>query len=94
MDQLELQGRIFNSRLLTGTGKFRDKKLIEPMLESSESEIITMALRRVNFQNPQENILNYIPKKITLLPNTSGARNAEEVIKIAMIAPLVMKYSI
>jgi len=86
MDQLELQGKVFNSRLLTGTGKFRDKKLIESMLKSSESEIITMALRRVNFQNPQENILNYIPKHITLLPNTSGARNAEEAIKIAMIA--------
>ncbi|SQD08332.1 Thiazole synthase [Fusobacterium necrophorum subsp. necrophorum] len=86
MDQLKLQGKIFNSRLLTGTGKFRDKKLIEPMLESSESEMITMALRRVNFQNPQENILNYIPKHISLLPNTSGARDAKEAIKIAMIA--------
>ena len=45
-----------------------------------------MALRRVNFANPKENVLNYIPKGITLLPNTSGARNAEEAIKIARIA--------
>lgn len=86
MDTLVLQGKIFQSRLLTGTGKFRDKNLIAPMLEASKSEIITMALRRVNFENPQENILNYIPKGMTLLPNTSGARNAEEAIKIAMIA--------
>ena len=46
-------------------------------------QIITMALRRINFQNPKENILNYIPKHITLLPNTSGAGPAEEAVKIA-----------
>lgn len=85
-DELQLNGKTFQSRLLTGTGKFRDKNLIAPMLEASESQIITMALRRVNFQNPQENILSYIPKTIQLLPNTSGARTAEEAIKIAMIA--------
>ena len=56
------------------------------MLEASKSNIITMALRRINFDNPKENILNYIPKGITLLPNTSGARNAEEAVKIARIA--------
>ena len=56
------------------------------MLEASKSNIITMALRRINFENPKENILNYIPKHITLLPNTSGARNAEEAVKIARIA--------
>ena len=70
----------------TGTGKFSDKNLIAPMLEASKSNIITMALRRINFENPKENILNYIPKHITLLPNTSGARNAEEAVKIARIA--------
>ena len=86
MDKLELKGHEFESRLLTGTGKFSDKNLIAPMLEASGSNIITMALRRVNFANPKENVLNYIPKGITLLPNTSGARNAEEAIKIARIA--------
>ncbi len=78
MDKLILGGKEFGSRLLTGTGKFSDKGLIAPMLESSKSEIITMALRRVDFSMPNENILNYIPKGITLLPNTSGARSAEE----------------
>lgn len=86
MDKLILKGHEFKSRLLTGTGKFSDKNIITPMLNASESNIITMALRRVNFSNPKENILNYIPKEVTLLPNTSGARNAEEAIKIARIA--------
>ena len=86
MDKLILGGREFGSRLLTGTGKFGDKNLIPKMLDESKSEIITMALRRVDFSNPGENILNFIPKHMTLLPNTSGARNAEEAIKIARIA--------
>ncbi len=86
MDKLILGGKKFSSRLLTGTGKFSNKELIAPMLESSKSEIITIALRRVDFSMPNENILNYIPKGITLLPNTSGARTAEEAIKIARIA--------
>lgn len=86
MDKLILKGHEFSSRLLTGTGKFSNKELVAPMLEESGSQIITMALRRVNFNNPKENILNYIPKGITLLPNTSGARNAQEAIKIARIA--------
>lgn len=86
MEKFILKGKEFSSRLLTGTGKFADKNLVDPMLEASGSQIITMALRRINFQNPKENILNYIPKHITLLPNTSGARTAEEAIKIARIA--------
>lgn len=86
MDKLILGGVEFKSRLLTGTGKFSSKDEIPKMLEASQSQIITMALRRVNLNNSDENILNYIPKEITLLPNTSGARNAEEAIKIARIA--------
>jgi len=85
-NKLILGGHVFESRLLTGTGKFSDKNLIEPMLDSSNSQIITMALRRIDFKNPKENILNYIPKNVRLLPNTSGARTAEEAIKIARIA--------
>lgn len=86
MDKLILGGVEFESRLLTGTGKFSSKDEIPKMLKESGSQIMTMALRRVNFNNSDENILNYIPKNITLLPNTSGARNAEEAIKIARIA--------
>ncbi len=86
MDILKIGNKEFSSRLLSGTGKFRDKNTIKEMLEKSGSQIITIALRRVNLENPQDNILNYIPKNITLLPNTSGARNAKEAIRIAHIA--------
>ncbi len=86
MDKLILGGKEFKNRLLTGTGKFASKNIIPNMLAASESKMITMALRRVDFSSPQENILNYIPKDVNLLPNTSGARNAEEAIKIARIA--------
>lgn len=86
MDKLIIGTHEFSSRLLTGTGKFSDKKFIAPMLEASKSEMITMALRRVDFLMPNENILNFIPKDIILLPNTSGARTAQEAIKIARIA--------
>ncbi|NOX16072.1 MAG: thiazole synthase [Epsilonproteobacteria bacterium] len=86
MDILKIGNKEFSSRLLSGTGKFRDKNDIKKMLEKSGSQIITVALRRVNLENPIDNILNYIPKHITLLPNTSGARNAKEAIRIAHIA--------
>jgi thiazole synthase len=56
------------------------------MLSASGSEMITVALRRVNFDAKEENIINYIPRHITLLPNTSGARNADEAVRIARIA--------
>ncbi len=86
MDKLIIGGIEFNSRLITGTGKFSNYGLIEPMLEKSESEMITVALRRVDISGKSENILDFIPKNIKLLPNTSGARTAEEAIKIARIA--------
>ena len=76
----------FASRLFTGTGKFASKKLITPMLEASGSQMITVALRRVDPNAGKENILNYIPDSVTLLPNTSGARTAREAVRIARIA--------
>lgn len=85
-DILTIGGKNFNSRLLTGTGKFGSHEIIKPMLNASGSEMITVALRRVNLSEPDDNILNFIPKEITLLPNTSGARNAEEAVRLARIA--------
>ncbi|AFS78180.1 thiazole synthase ThiG [Gottschalkia acidurici 9a] len=85
-DKLIIGGKEFSSRLLVGTGKYSSDKLIPQVLEKSKSEIITVALRRVNFSSDSENILSYIPKGIQLLPNTSGARNAEEAIRIARLA--------
>lgn len=85
-DLLTLGPKTFSSRLLTGTGKFASKTLIAPMLEASGSQMITVALRRVDPGADQENILAHIPDSVTLLPNTSGARTAEEAVRIARIA--------
>jgi len=85
-DVLKIGEVEFENRLFTGTGKFGDKKDITKMLQKSESEMITVALRRVDMRGGNENILNFIPKNVKLLPNTSGARTAEEAIRIARIA--------
>ncbi|MCP4022317.1 MAG: thiazole synthase [Desulfobacteraceae bacterium] len=85
-DVLCLGNKVFESRLLTGTGKFASKELITPMLQASGSQMITVALRRVDLGANEENILNHIPDTVTLLPNTSGARTAQEAVRIARIA--------
>jgi thiazole synthase len=85
-EPLVLGGRTFSSRLFTGTGKFADKALIPKMLEASGSQMITVALRRVDPGAGSENILTFIPDTVTLLPNTSGARTADEAVRIARIA--------
>lgn len=85
-DVLTLGGVTFTNRLLTGTGKFGDNSVISGMLEASESQIITVALRRIDLSGKAENILSFIPDNVTLLPNTSGARTAEQAIRIARIA--------
>lgn len=86
MDKLIIGGVELNSRLLIGTGKFPDKKIIPDVIKNSGSKVITMALRRVDLNSKEDNILDYIPKDCILLPNTSGARNAEEAVRIARLA--------
>ncbi len=83
---LILGDKKFSNRLFTGTGKFASNELISPMLEASGSQMITIALRRIDPKGGSENILNYIPDSVTLLPNTSGARTAQEAVRIARIA--------
>lgn len=83
-DKLIIGGHEFNSRFILGSGKF-SLEIVKAVIEEGEAEIVTLALRRVN-AGGEENILDYIPKGITLLPNTSGARNAEEAVKIARLA--------
>ncbi|NQY22666.1 MAG: thiazole synthase [Campylobacteraceae bacterium] len=85
-DTLILGGIEFTNRLFTGTGKFPDKNVIPKILKSSSSQMITVALRRVDTQAQEENILNYISKDIVILPNTSGARNADEAVLLARLA--------
>lgn len=86
MDKLVIAGKELDSRLLIGTGKYSSNKLIPEVVKASGAEVITLAIRRVDFDNKEENILEHIPKDMVLLPNTSGARNAEEAIRIARIA--------
>jgi thiazole synthase len=83
-DKLILGGREFNSRFILGSGKF-SLEMVKAAIESGGAEIITLALRRANVGG-EENILDYIPEGITLLPNTSGARNAQEAVRIARLS--------
>lgn len=85
-DSFLLGGVALHSRLFVGTGKFSSHEIVPRMLEASNSQVVTMALRRVDWKNPQENILNYLPKNTILLPNTSGARTADEAVRIARLA--------
>ncbi len=85
-DSLLVGGVSFTSRLFTGTGKFSSRDLIAPMLAASASEMITVALRRVDPQAGEKDILRYIPPSVRVLPNTSGARTAAEAVRIARIA--------
>ena len=75
-DSWELGGHKFTSRFILGSGKY-SFDLIKAAVENAGAEIITLAVRRTNTKD-SENILNYIPDGVTLLPNTSGARTAEE----------------
>ncbi|SKC81836.1 thiazole synthase [Maledivibacter halophilus] len=86
MDKLIIGDVELDNRLFIGTGKFPNKKIIPDVIKSSESKVITMALRRVDLKSKEENILDYIPKDYILLPNTSGARNADEAVRIARLA--------
>lgn len=83
-DKLILGGHEFNSRFILGSGKY-SLNLIEAAVRDAGAEIITLAVRRANTKE-QENILDYIPEGVTLLPNTSGARTAEEAVRIARLA--------
>lgn len=83
-DKWMIGGHEFHSRFILGSGKF-SLEIMRAVIEQGEAEIVTLALRRAN-QGSKENILDYIPKNITLLPNTSGARNAQEAVRIARLA--------
>ena len=83
-DKLIIGGKEFDSRFILGSGKF-SLKFMKSVIENAEVEMVTVALRRANIGGGN-NILDYIPKNITLLPNTSGARNAEEAVRIARLA--------
>lgn len=86
MDTFKMGGKELQSRLIIGTGKYPDNNMMPEVIRASKSQVVTLALRRVDLKGGDENILKYIPKDCVLLPNTSGARNAEEAVRIARLS--------
>ncbi|MFA8450450.1 MAG: thiazole synthase [Bacteroidales bacterium] len=87
MKELKVADKIFSSRLFTGTGKFSSSQVMEDAIIASGSELVTVALRRVDVQDSSDDILSHLKNpQINLLPNTSGVRNAKEAVFAAELA--------
>lgn len=87
MNKLIIGGREFSSRLFLGTGKFSSNELMEQSIAASGSEMVTVAMKRIDLDNQEDDMLKHIKKpSIQLLPNTSGVRNAEEAVFAAQLA--------
>jgi len=85
-DTLIIGGEKISNRLFIGTGKFSDKSIIYDVLKSSEAQVVTVAIRRIDEKSKDENVLKFIPEGCILMPNTSGARDADEAVRIARLA--------
>ena len=87
-DEFLLAGKSYRSRLIVGTGKYRDFAETRRAVEASGAEIVTVAVRRVNITDPKkENLLDYLdPARFTILPNTAGCFTAEDAIRTARLA--------
>ena len=88
MEKLVIAGREFNSRLFLGTGKFNNNQLMAEAIKASETEMVTVAMKRIELEDKQDDLLSHIVQNpnIQLLPNTSGVRNAEEAVFAAQMA--------
>lgn len=87
MDKLIIADRQFDSRLLVGTGKFASSQIMAKAIEACETEIVTVALRRVDIENENDDMLSHIDRdKYLLLPNTSGARDSAEAVRLSKLA--------
>jgi len=92
MDKLVIAGKVFGSRLFLGTGKFGSPKQMEDAALMSGTELVTVALKRIDMTTDTDSILSYLQHKhINLLPNTSGARNAKEAVFAAQLAREAME---
>lgn len=91
MQPLKIGNTTFNSRLFLGTGKFGSNVEMGKAILASESELVTVALKRVDFETETDAILSNLPNNIKLLPNTSGARNAKEAVFAAQLAREAME---
>jgi thiazole synthase len=87
MSSLIIAGKEFSSRLFLGTGKFRSNEIMGRAIETSQTQMVTVAMKRLDFNNKQDDMLLHIKKPgIQLLPNTSGVRNAKEAVFAAQLA--------
>ena len=87
MEKLVIAGREFDSRLFLGTGKFNSNEVMEQSILASGTEMVTVAMKRIELENKDDDMLRHIVHPhIQLLPNTSGVRNAEEAIFAAQMA--------
>ena len=88
MEKLVIAGREFNSRLFLGTGKFNNNNLMAQAIQASETEMVTVAMKRIELEDKQDDLLAHIVQNpnIQLLPNTSGVRDAEEAVFAAQMA--------
>lgn len=85
-DVLQIGGKSLTSRIFVGTGKYPDNRLIPAVVKAAGAQVATVALRRVNWDSDEGNLVKYVPEGCTLMPNTSGARTAEEAVRIAKLA--------
>ena len=85
-DPLVIAGREFSSRLITGSGKYSSFDIMREAAIASGCELLTVAVRRVDFDAPGEDITDFVPEGVLLLPNTSGAETAEEAVRMARLA--------
>jgi thiazole synthase len=85
-DALTIAGRSFRSRLLLGTGKYETFERMRAAVSASACELVTIAVRRIDFDAPGEDITSFLPEDVLLLPNTSGAETADEAVRLARLA--------
>ena len=85
-DPLVIAGRSFRSRLITGTGKYPSFEVMREAVAASGCELVTVAVRRIDLDDPGESILDYLPRDVRLLPNTAGCQTADEAVRVARLA--------
>ena len=85
-DTLTIAGRSFGSRLILGTGKYDSFEKMRDAVAASSAEMVTVAVRRIDFDEPGEDITSFLPEDVLLLPNTSGCETAEEAVRTARLA--------
>lgn len=87
MDKLIIGGREFSSRLFVGTGKFRSNELMSQAIAASGTQMVTVAMKRIDMDNRDDDMLRHVVRQgVQLLPNTSGVRNADEAVLAAQLA--------